>query len=74
MIGNVAQWCQDWYGIYPAGSVTDPQGAASGLYRVMRSGVWYDSAYLCRSASRSLGDPVSQDNTDGFRIVLAPGQ
>ncbi|MEO2016467.1 MAG: formylglycine-generating enzyme family protein, partial [Fuerstiella sp.] len=38
MHGNVWEWCQDWQGDYPSGSVTDPTGAASGSDRVIRGG------------------------------------
>src|SRR5438876_4647067 len=48
MIGNVTEWCQDWYGAYPAGSVADPQGPVTGSGRVVRGGFWYAYAWECR--------------------------
>jgi formylglycine-generating enzyme required for sulfatase activity len=73
MIGNVEEWCQDWYRPYPAGSVTDPQGATSAAFgRVMRGGAWNLGAVGCRSAVRIYNDPSAIATFFGFRVVLAP--
>ena len=74
MIGNVLEWCQDWYGPYPSGPVTDPGGPVTGSIRVSRgSGYNYDAS-ICRSAYRSPGLPASTESNVGFRAVLATGQ
>ncbi len=74
MIGNVEEWCQDWYGAYLDGSVTDPQGPVTGSNRVVRSGHWDGPARYCRSAGRGSALPGYYSSLVGFRVVLAPGQ
>jgi formylglycine-generating enzyme required for sulfatase activity len=71
MVGNVWEWCSDWYGDYPAGGSLDPVGAASGLLRVSRGGSWSSAANWCRSASRGRNNPSDRNYLIGFRPVLA---
>ena len=71
MHGSVWEWCQDWYGPYPGGAVTDPQGATNGIARVIRGGNWNGGAALCRSANRSSAFPEGASSGIGFRAVLA---
>ena len=52
MLGNVHEWVADWYGDYPGGTVTDPQGPVSGSYRVFRGGSWSDDADEIRASYR----------------------
>lgn len=72
MQGNVWEWCQDLYGDYPSGSVTDPTGPSGGLYRVRRGGSWYSNAGSCRSANRIKGVPGFRYGTLGFRLLRNP--
>jgi hypothetical protein len=71
MIGNVHEWCQDWYGLYPTEHVIDPQGPASGRTKVARGGYWGSFGESCRSAFRYYNTPILRWEYYGFRVVLA---
>jgi sulfatase modifying factor 1 len=71
MHGSIYEWCSDGYGSYLGGDQTDPTGAQSGSYRVLRGGGWYFSARYCHSADRYRLTPSSRYGNYGFRLVRA---
>ena len=72
MIGNVWEWCYDWYGgsrYYSDSPNKNPQGPESGSSRVLRAGGWVDSAYYHRAANRNSSFPENRNPIQGFRCV-----
>jgi len=69
MLGNVFQWCGDWYGDYPAVPVTDPKGPATGQERVCRGGSWNGGPRFLRASVRACFGPDFRQDDVGFRVV-----
>ena len=72
MAGNVWEWCQDWYGPYSSGSVTNPTGPATGLRRMYRGVCWADISSVCRGSQRYADPPSHVDKYFGFRVARNP--
>jgi formylglycine-generating enzyme required for sulfatase activity len=68
MLGNVWEWCEDRYGEYTRESVVDPEGAKTGVFRVLRGGSWRSDGRDLRSAYRNDFDPARANRIVGFRF------
>ncbi len=71
MLGNVAEWCNDWYDedFYQESPQAGPRGPALGTHRVIRGGSWSFDAHGCRCSDRFFLRPTDKFEDLGFRLV-----
>jgi formylglycine-generating enzyme required for sulfatase activity len=75
MAGNALEWTQDWYDrdYYSVSPRKNPQGPATGAYRVVRGGSFFVEAFDLRTSARSAAWPSFQAyRMIGFRPVREP--
>jgi formylglycine-generating enzyme required for sulfatase activity len=75
MVGNVGEWCNDWYGsdYYSISPTENPRGPASGTHRIYRGGAWLEDAWMVRCAFRRAHEPIQPRDSNGFRIAAGAG-
>ncbi len=72
MHGNVEEWCEDRFGDYTSGSVTDPKGPATGTKRVLRGGSFNNFGSSARSSDRNYTSAINFPDRIGFRLARNP--
>jgi formylglycine-generating enzyme required for sulfatase activity len=71
IVGNVYEWCNDWYDsvYYSSSPCANPQGPVDGTERVLRGGSCLGEVTLLRCAVRGPMVPGGAGGIQGFRLA-----
>ena len=69
MLGNVWEWCQDFFSIYGRTNNKDFMGNPTDSMRIIRGGCMNNSLSLCRISIRRKSFPSERGGNIGFRLA-----
>lgn len=69
MLGNVWEFCSDWFGSTKSGTLNNPTGPPIGSNRIIKGGSYMTQPDGCQSSNRLSVDPVTRERDRGFRVV-----
>lgn len=69
MTGNVAEWCEDYLGLYSPTRQVAPRGPSAGFQRVIKGGSYKDQPETMRNSSRGHMRGYEKSSSVGLRLV-----
>ncbi len=69
MHGNVWEWCQDVFLLYPGSDRVDPVATSDSDYHILRGGSFVSDALECRPSTRFYRQASDSNVYYGFRVV-----